>query len=115
MPDGTSLLPMLVAALDYAGRGVPVFPCNPGSKKPLTEHGFKDATTSQAIISAWWMRWPDAMVGAPTGEVSGIVVLDVDQDAVKGTFGDISFAELIEREGELPDTALATTPRGGRH
>ena len=57
----------LDAALEYASGRMPVFPCNPLDKKPLTAHGFKDATTDEAQIRAWWTRWPNAMVGAPTG------------------------------------------------
>ena len=36
---------MLKAALSYAEMGYPVFPCWPGTKKPISEHGFKDAVT----------------------------------------------------------------------
>jgi hypothetical protein len=45
-------------------------------KKPLTAHGFKDASTDPATIAAWWQQWPDALVGVPTGD--RFVVLDVD-------------------------------------
>jgi hypothetical protein len=40
---------MMRAAVEYAERGCPVFPCNPKDKKPLTKHGFKDATTDAAV------------------------------------------------------------------
>ena len=94
---------------------LPVFPCDPRTKKPLTPHGFKDASTNSAVISAWKRQWPDAMTGMPTGAATGIVVLDVDEDDEKGISGECTLAELIEREGNLPDTPLALTPRGGRH
>jgi hypothetical protein len=43
---------LLQAALEYAHRGWPVFPCDKG-KRPLTKHGFKDATTDENQIRAW--------------------------------------------------------------
>jgi hypothetical protein len=42
---------VLEAALSYAQGGIPVFPCNPHNKRPLTEHGFKDATTDPRELS----------------------------------------------------------------
>ncbi len=44
----------LSAALQYAAMGLRVFPVkSDGSKKPLTKHGFKDATTNEHQINAW--------------------------------------------------------------
>jgi Bifunctional DNA primase/polymerase, N-terminal len=55
-----TLVPVLHnAALSYAGRGVPVFPCEPGGKRPLTHNGFWDATTDLRRVKAWWGRWPE--------------------------------------------------------
>ena len=68
---------MLEAALTYARKGAPVFPCNP-DKSPLTSRGFKDATTDEKQIKEWWEKNPDALIGIPTGEVSGIDTLDFD-------------------------------------
>jgi hypothetical protein len=72
---------LLAAALAYADDGLPVFPCDAGSKRPLTEHGFTDASRDPATIAGWWKRWPSAMIGMPTGEPSGVWVLDVDDPA----------------------------------
>ena len=54
---------LLAAALDDARRGIPVFPCHPADKRPLTRNGFKDATTDEQQIRAWWQQWPDALIG----------------------------------------------------
>jgi hypothetical protein len=65
-------------ALQYARAGLPVFPCSPQSKQPCVAKreggkGFKDATTDETIIRAWWTRWPHAMIGMPTGPASGVI------------------------------------------
>ena len=72
---------LLGAALKYAGNGLPVFPCNPATKAPLVKDGFKDASADADTVRAWWARWPDAMIGVPTGQSSRAWVLDVDDPA----------------------------------
>ena len=37
----------------YAGRSVPVFPCELGAKRPLTRNGHWDATTDPRAIKRW--------------------------------------------------------------
>jgi hypothetical protein len=102
---------LLNAALAYARRGVPVFPCEPGGKRPLTYNGFWDATTEARRIRAWWGRWPAANVGVPTGRRSGLLVLDVDPR--DGGFESLA---VLEREGgPRPETARARTGGGGVH
>lgn len=58
-------------ARDLAAAGVPVFPCVPGAKRPLTPRGFQDATTETFQVERWWGRWPTANLGLPTSAVSG--------------------------------------------
>jgi hypothetical protein len=78
IPDANELPDSLrKAALHYAQHGFPVFPCGP-DKRPLTVHGFKDATTDAAQIKKWWNDYPSALIGMPTGEPTGIDVLDID-------------------------------------
>lgn len=69
---------LLKAALDYAAKGLPVFPCKADNKRPHTAHGFKDASTDAEQIRSWWTRWPDAMIAIPAGERTKFWVLDVD-------------------------------------
>jgi putative DNA primase/helicase len=88
----------------YAAAGLAVFPCD-RDKTPLTEHGFHDATTDAALISAWWRRFPAALIGVAIP--AGHVVVDVD--------GPQGWAAL-EAEGlTLPATLTAITGRGEWH
>ena len=111
----TTSITELDAALDYARKGIPIFPANPLDKKPLTANGFKDATTDEAQIRAWWLKWPNAMLAAPTGSISGFWVVDLDIDPVKKRDGVATFAQLIAKHGKIPKTMVSITPRGRQH
>ncbi|MGP5009216.1 bifunctional DNA primase/polymerase [Brachybacterium tyrofermentans] len=99
------------AAATYAAAGIPVFPCVPGQKRPLTTHGFRDATTDPAQIAAWWGRHPEANIGIPTGTVIG--VLDVD---VHATGTGYPILRTLRREGLIDGWGQAVrSPSGGLH
>jgi hypothetical protein len=102
---------VLDAALRLAAEGTPIFPCSAADKKPLTPHGFEDATTDQEQIREWWEQVPDALIGMPTGERTGVAVFDVDED--KG--GYLSAAVLQRVYGRIPDTRRVQTRGGGVH
>ena len=95
---------LLEAALEYAAFGWPVFPlhwpidgkcscdkvaCPTGKrprvgKHPLTNHGFKDASTDENQIRRWWDMWPNANLAIATGATSNLLVIDCDsEDAIK--------------------------------
>jgi hypothetical protein len=126
---------MLVdAALDYARRGLPVFPlwtvlpslaggthicgcgrypCKDAGKHPmarLAPHGFKDATTDVDLIKHWWTSAPNANIGLATGGRS-CIVLDVDPRHD----GDRTLVKLEQQHGLLPNTWRALTGGGGTH
>lgn len=105
-------LPLAAAALQYAKHGVPVFPCLPGGKKPLTGHGFLDASTDPLAVRRWWVRWPHANIGLPTGAASGADVIDIDVHAAPGpqSYDRADAAGLVN--GWL---AQVQTPSGGMH
>jgi hypothetical protein len=115
-------LPLLVAAVEYAGRGWHVLPlhsptqggcscgradCSSVGKHPRTRSGLKEASRDLAVIRAWWKRWPDANIGVATGPESGLLVLDVD-----GKAGEDSLIELERCNGALPATFSVKTGKG---
>jgi Bifunctional DNA primase/polymerase, N-terminal len=112
-------------AKTLALRGLAVFPVR--SRRPLTARGFYSATAD--IHALPQLNWADADgVGMPTGEVSGIDVLDVDVRGIRaripedrespphiyGGEGRDGFAALATLP-PLPSTLSASTPRNGRH
>jgi hypothetical protein len=69
---------LLDAALDHAANGWRVLPLVPNTKRPLTAHGVKDATSDLVTIAEWWTATPDSNIGIAAGAGSGVTVLDVD-------------------------------------
>src|SRR4051794_23272318 len=59
----------------YLDLGYAVFPCG-GDKRPLTQHGFKDATTDREQVEEWLRKFPGCNWAMPT---AGLIVVDVDQ------------------------------------
>ena len=97
-------------ALWYAEQGFPVFPCQPGDKKPLTPHGFKDATTDPKQIRQWWTQRPDANIGIPTGTASGLMVIDIDP-----RHGGEESWNALRAGRTIPKTFRQCTGGGGEH
>lgn len=74
---------MLDVALACIRRGWSTFPCVPKNKKPLISKekggsGYKDATTDEAQVRAWWAEYPNANVPIATG-ASDLIVVDIDE------------------------------------
>jgi hypothetical protein len=91
--------------------GWPVFPIGP-KKIPRIKNWGPSASRDPAQIESWWRRWPEALVGVPTGRRSGLVILDVDTKNPRAhgfdTLSDLGAAIL-------PDTPMAHTRSGGLH
>lgn len=123
---------LLEAALHYARRGWPVFPCDPATKRPLLARdrdergapikgsgGVSKATTDEEQIWAWWRKWPRAMIGISVGR-GDVVVVDFDPRTDDST-GEEWTLDRLKGELEammgcaLPPSLTARTPSGGVH
>jgi hypothetical protein len=112
---------LMQSALWYASKGYPVFPAGP-DKKPYTMWGRGEAAEEDIqkrpascdldTVLQWWERWPLAMIGMPTGQPSGLVVLDVDRK------NDVDGLDSLKAVGIDPyrlTSLVAQTPSGGLH
>ena len=102
----------LTTALKLAKAGLPVFPARASTKRPHVKDWPNVATTDAAQLKHWWRKWPDAMPALPTGERSGVAVLDVDmKDGKDGiaTLRDLGF------DPEAMSSVRVSTPSGGQH
>ena len=108
---------LLESAKKYANMGLAVFPLKIKGKEPVTQNGFKDATTDIRIIEKWWHENPDYNIGIATGTMSGgLVAIDMDIDKEKGKDGYHNFQKwCAENYLVLPDSWLSITGRGGYH
>jgi hypothetical protein len=103
---------MAQAAAKYLARGWSVLPLRPRDKRPLIDwESLQQARASAADVAHWFQRWPSANVGIVTGEISNLIVLDVDPKHG----GDASQARLEQRFEPLPATIESVTGGGGRH
>ena len=92
------------AALAYSEKGFSVIPIRPDKKPFIQWQDFQKRRATVEEIRAWWAKWPMANVGIVTGEISGLLVIDSDNE------------EAYQKIQELlPDsfiTCIAKTPRG---
>jgi DNA polymerase I-like protein with 3'-5' exonuclease and polymerase domains len=118
---------VLEQALSYAARGWAVFPvhtikngrctclsedCRTPGKHPIPAIGLNAATHDPEKIRAWWTKTPTANIGIATGEISGIVVLDVDPRHN----GEESMKEMVSEWGDdWLNTYTVQTGSGGYH
>lgn len=98
----------LQAALAYCKKGLSVIPVQQKGKRPLVEWvRYQTTAATEAKIREWWDYWPEANVGIVTGQISGIIVLDVDGEPGLDT---------IKRERlQIPPTLTSRTGGGGYH
>lgn len=84
--------------------------CSSPAKHPissLTPNGVKNASLELSDVQQWWALWPDANIAIATGEISDVVVVDVDNTDI--------WLHLQEKNESIPETWIAETGGGGFH
>ena len=97
----------LVGAIELARQGLPCFPCRE-DKRPATPNGFKQASCDIGQVHNLWRDHRGPLIGVPTGEPSGLAVIDVDQR-------NGGAAWFAEERSKLPSTRVHRTRSGGLH
>ena len=92
-----------------ANLGRLVFPCN-SEKKPIVEHWKDSASLDPDEIRTMFGRRGAALIAMPTGEATGVVVVDVD---VKGSRQGMAW--LDANSHRLVQTYTVKTASGGLH
>ena len=123
----TTTAPMMLAALEWAERGLPIvstwhvadgrcgcraMDCERPGKHPIASnapHGWQSATLDPATLRVWWACFPLANIATATE--GHRVVLDVDPRHG----GDTTLARLMDEHRPLPCTPKVWTPSGGWH
>jgi hypothetical protein len=103
---------MLQTALSYVRHGWSVIPLKPHGKRPhfpllpikvdrpkRTWEPYQARLPTEDEVTGWWQMCPNANIGIVTGEISGIIVLDLDGPAVA-------------QRREIPTTPISLTGNG---
>ena len=89
------------AAIAYRRRGFSVIPIKPKGKKPLVAwESYQNDPASEETIRKWFASWPDANVAVVTGQISDVVVIDLDSEEAKAKI-----------KALVPDYDLSAVPR----
>jgi hypothetical protein len=87
-------------------------PAGERSKRPIVRwQKFQHEMPTEGQVRRWFERRPAANLAVVTGEISGIVVVDIDPRHG----GESSLEAMQARHGELPITMESVTGGGGRH
>ena len=71
----------LGAALELLDLGWSVIPCRPDTKRPRIKwKEFQSKLPTEDQVTDWWNKFPNDPIALITGEISGVVVVDCDNE-----------------------------------
>ncbi len=99
---------LLQSALEYLHKyNFSIIPVKPDKKPYIKWEEFQKRKPTEDEIKDWWNKWPSAMIGIVTGEISDLFIIDIDTKE-----GQANIEQFI------PDSLITPTvlsPRGGNH
>jgi hypothetical protein len=98
------MMSMKEAALQLLAKGLSIIPIGSDKKPLIPWKEYQTCFPTEEKVESWFLKFPKAMIGIVTGEVSGLLVIDCDSEA--------AYRKVQEL---LPDsflTCIAKTPRG---
>ncbi len=99
---------LLQSALEYLQKhNFSVIPVKPDKKPYIKWEDFQKRRPTETEVKEWWNKWPSAMIGIVTGEISDLFIIDIDTKE-----GQANIEQFI------PDSLITPTvlsPRGGNH
>nr|WP_142524312.1 bifunctional DNA primase/polymerase [Methylacidimicrobium cyclopophantes] len=105
-PQSRETIETLAWALAYLAHGFSVIPIEARGKRPLIPwQAFQQKPPDPEIVRRWFRGAPQANVAIVTGQLSGIIVLDIDPSHG----GRESLSVLEQTSGPLPATVEALT------
>ena len=97
--------PCLEAAFESLGWGWSIVPQMPGAKMPLVKwKPFQERRPTENELRSWFESWPNAGLAVVLGQVSDLLVIDVD--------GEEAHDALLARLGQIPCAPMAVSGSG---
>lgn len=95
----------LDSALEYLDQGWSVIPIHAHTKKPAIEwKEYQSRQPTEEEVEAWWATWPHANIAIITGHLSGVVIVDCDNERALAAAKELGF-----------ESPISVRTRHGRH
>ena len=112
----------LEAALEYLENGWSIIPIKPKGKRPAIRWAeYQKRQPTEEEVTQWWTQWEDYDIALVTGEISGVVIVDCDNEEAKHAAYDAGMRSPITvktKRGlhlyfEHPKDGIRRGPRAG--
>lgn len=97
---------MLQYAFHYLSRGISVIPLKADKTPYASWKEYQTRRATEEEVREWFVKYPKANLGIVTGQISGLIIIDVDAG-----HGGLETMEWLD----LPDTPKVRTGGGGFH